>query len=74
MKRLILSLALAACLPAFAQTPAPKAPTAAELAKQIEQIELAPMAEQVARSFEARGDLAGGGEARTDRGRRVDGQ
>ena len=59
MKRLILSLALAACLPAYAQTPAaaPKAPTAAEMAQQIEQIELAPMAEQVARSFEARGDL-----------------
>lgn len=59
MKRVILCLALFAVWPALAQTPpnpAP-APSAADIAKSIEQIEVPMMAEQVARSFQARGDL-----------------
>ncbi len=66
MKRLILALAFAGVATtglfppdqASAQTPAAKPPTATEIAQKIEQIESAVTAEQVARGFHARGDLA----------------
>lgn len=64
MKRLILALALAATTSLVstgqAQTPAStaKPATAAEIAQKIEQVASAAAAEQVARSFHARGDLA----------------
>jgi len=66
MKRLILALAFTGVAttglftpePVRAQTPAAKPSATAEIAQKIEQIESAATAEQVARRFHARGDLA----------------